>query len=106
MNNSDEDSNPEYFQNNEIAPEDREKALKKIRYKIEKRGWKETTLLLKKLLPDSLLITLNNQELKLLEDFLHEPDMDIFKWLYYDYTIPDQYKSLCEKMLKANNNNI
>jgi succinate dehydrogenase flavin-adding protein (antitoxin of CptAB toxin-antitoxin module) len=78
---------------------DKEKLIKKLIYKIEKRGWKETTLLLQKLLPNSFMARLSLEELQLLENFLDETDMDIFKWLYYDYTIPESYKQLCSKIL-------
>ena len=63
---------------------------KKLKYLCEKRGMKETELLLGSFF-EKVGLSLNTEEYSALERFLQEPDPDIMNWLFKKVPLPENY---------------
>lgn len=72
---------------------------KKLKYMCDKRGMKETEILLGGFFSSHGNV-LSSQECKTFERFLQEPDPDIFNWLMKKSPLPVEYgnESVIEKL--------
>lgn len=65
---------------------------KKLIYRSANRGWKETDLILGKF-TKHYIDSMDEDDLKMFDLFLNEPDSDIFEWITQKKPIPSKYNN-------------
>ena len=74
--------------------------LKKLLFKASHRGTKEMDIILGSF-AEKNLETMNEENLKLFEEILEIPDLDLYKWVASeDVSIPEKYTALVKEILK------
>ncbi|MBT4922593.1 MAG: succinate dehydrogenase assembly factor 2 [Rickettsiales bacterium] len=75
-----------------------ENLIKKIIYRSNHRGCKETDILVGKY-TISKIHNFSLEQINLYEIFLDEDDLDIYNWLTGKFQVPDEYALLIEDIL-------
>jgi antitoxin CptB len=78
-----------------------ENEFKKLLYRSNYRGCKETDILIGKF-ATSELGKFSYYEFNLFKDFLDENDWDIYNWLVGKTAIPNKYQALTKQILEFN----
>ncbi|MBT4989069.1 MAG: succinate dehydrogenase assembly factor 2 [Rickettsiales bacterium] len=79
-----------------------ENLIKKVIYRSNHRGCKETDILLGKYSLDKIY-AFSVEEFELFQVFLDEDDLDIYNWLIGKFETPKQYATLVDDILAFTN---
>ncbi len=76
---------------------------KRLIYKANNRGWKETDILLGGFVNKNI-DKLTNEQLMMLDILLDQADAEIFNWITKKILVPAEYDNIVMKMLQSFNN--
>jgi succinate dehydrogenase flavin-adding protein (antitoxin of CptAB toxin-antitoxin module) len=72
---------------------------KRLIYKSNNRGLKETDIILGGFVNQNIN-QLNEEHLKMLDEILNQPDIDLYNWITQNKKTPDQYNNKIMKMIQ------
>ena len=72
---------------------------KRLIYKSNNRGLKETDIILGGFVNQNIN-QLNEEHLKMLDEILNQPDIDLYNWVTQNKKTPDQYNNKIMKMIQ------